>query len=206
MVDGDGRRCGARHPGGGRSRPGRSSPPARRGRDLVPQSQARAPDPVRDRPGRSGAPAHDRPDRGQHAADVRAWLGGRPDEWLAGIATVATDLHEPYRNGLSPHLAHAQRVADPFHVVGVANRCLDTVRRRVQQETLGHRAVNGTRSTASEESSCGAPSGSTSEATDGCSWPCASVTPRTRFSARGWPRSPSGTCIWRRTSRTPPPF
>ena len=52
---------------------------------------------------------------------------------------MATDLHEPYRNGLSPHLAHAQRVADPFHVVGVANRCLDTVRRRVQQETLGHR-------------------------------------------------------------------
>ena len=76
---------------------------------------------------------------GNTAGDVRAWLGGRPDEWLAGITTVATDLHEPYRTGLSPHLAHAQRVADPFHVVGVANRCLDTVRRRVQQETLGHR-------------------------------------------------------------------
>jgi len=76
---------------------------------------------------------------GNTAGDVRAWLGGRPDEWLDGVATVATDLHEPYRNGLSPHLAHAQRVADPFHVVGVANRCLDTVRRRVQQETLGHR-------------------------------------------------------------------
>ena len=76
---------------------------------------------------------------GNTAADVRGWLGGRPDGWLAGVRTVATDLHEPFRNGLSPHLAHAQRVADPFHVVGVANRCLDTVRRRVQQETLGHR-------------------------------------------------------------------
>ena len=76
---------------------------------------------------------------GNTAGEVRAWLGGRPDEWLDGVATVATDLHEPYRTGLSPHLAHAQRVADPFHVVGVANRCLDTVRRRVQQETLGHR-------------------------------------------------------------------
>ena len=31
------------------------------------------------------------------------------------------------------------RVADPFHVVRVANHCLDAVRRRVQNETLGHR-------------------------------------------------------------------
>src|SRR5256885_10376926 len=38
-----------------------------------------------------------------------------------------------------PHLAHATRVADLFHVVRVANRCVDKVRRRVQNETLGHR-------------------------------------------------------------------
>ena len=30
-------------------------------------------------------------------------------------------------------------MADPFHVIRVANRCLDKVRRRVQNETLGHR-------------------------------------------------------------------
>jgi transposase len=76
---------------------------------------------------------------GNTATDVRAWLAGRPDGWLEEVRTVAIDLHESYRAGLSPHLAHARRVADPFHVVGVANRCLDTVRRRVQQETLGHR-------------------------------------------------------------------
>ena len=29
--------------------------------------------------------------------------------------------------------------ADPFHVVRIANRCVDKVRRRVQNETLGHR-------------------------------------------------------------------
>ena len=44
-----------------------------------------------------------------------------------------------YRAGLSPHLDHARRVADPFHVVRVGNRCVDKVRRRVQNETLGHR-------------------------------------------------------------------
>jgi transposase len=52
---------------------------------------------------------------------------------------VATDLAESYRAGLSPHLDHCVRVADPFHVVRVANRCMDTVRRRVQNEQLGHR-------------------------------------------------------------------
>ena len=52
---------------------------------------------------------------------------------------VATDLAQSFRAGLSPHLDHAIRVADPFHVVRVANRCLDKVRRRVQNETLKHR-------------------------------------------------------------------
>jgi len=32
---------------------------------------------------------------------------------------VTTDLAESYRAGLDPHLAHATRVADPFHVVRV---------------------------------------------------------------------------------------
>ena len=56
---------------------------------------------------------------------------------------VTTDLAESYRAGLSPHLAHATRVADPFHVVRVGNRCLDKVRRRVQNETLLHRGRKG---------------------------------------------------------------
>ena len=36
-------------------------------------------------------------------------------------------------------LPRAYQVADPFHVVRLANRCVDLVRRRVQDETLGHR-------------------------------------------------------------------
>ncbi len=51
--------------------------------------------------------------------------GGDPPTWA-----------ESFRAGLDPHLAHATRVADPFHVVRVGNRCLDKVRRRAQQETL----------------------------------------------------------------------
>jgi transposase len=76
---------------------------------------------------------------GNSAADLRRWTANAHPAWLRGITVVATDLAESFRAGLSPHLDHARRVADPFHVVRVANRCIDTVRRRVQNETLGHR-------------------------------------------------------------------
>lgn len=76
---------------------------------------------------------------GNSAKDLRRWLANADPAWLADIQVVATDLAESFRAGLSPHLDHARRVADPFHVVRVANRCLDQVRRRVQNETLGHR-------------------------------------------------------------------
>jgi len=76
---------------------------------------------------------------GNRAADLRGWCETQDKDFLEGITTVATDLAESFRAGLRPHLDHARRVADPFHVVRAGNRCLDKVRRRVQQETLGHR-------------------------------------------------------------------
>ena len=76
---------------------------------------------------------------GNAAADLRRWCANQDPSWLAGVRVVATDLAESYRAGTAPHLDHAIRVADPFHVVRVANRCVDKVRRRVQNETLGHR-------------------------------------------------------------------
>ena len=59
--------------------------------------------------------------------------------WLAGVKVVALDLTDTHRSGLHPHLSHARRVADPFHVIRVGNRMVDEVRRRVQNETMGHR-------------------------------------------------------------------
>jgi transposase len=76
---------------------------------------------------------------GNAASDLRRWCSEQDPAWLVGIRVVTTDLAESYRRGLDPHLAHARRVADPFHVVRVGNRCVDKVRRRVQQETLAHR-------------------------------------------------------------------
>ncbi len=76
---------------------------------------------------------------GNRAADLRRWCTNADPGWLAHIKVVATDLTDSYRAGMSPQLDHATRVADPFHVVRVANRCVDQVRRRVQRETLAHR-------------------------------------------------------------------
>ena len=49
------------------------------------------------------------------------------------------DLSGPYRATFKVALPQAKQVADPFHVVKLANKALDDVRRRVQNETLGHR-------------------------------------------------------------------
>lgn len=76
---------------------------------------------------------------GNASKDLGSWLDRRAAGWLAGVEVVATDLAESYRHGLAGRLDHAIRVADPFHVVRLANRCLDQVRRRVQNRTLGHR-------------------------------------------------------------------
>ena len=45
----------------------------------------------------------------------------------------------PYRTAYDRVLPNALQVADPFHVIRLANQRLDEVRRRVQNETLGHR-------------------------------------------------------------------
>ncbi len=76
---------------------------------------------------------------GKSAAKLRKWTAERSGRWRSGVKVVALDLTDTYRAGLHPHLSHARRVADPFHVTRVANRMVDQVRRRVQNETLGRR-------------------------------------------------------------------
>jgi transposase len=67
----------------------------------------------------------------------------QPGAWLEAVRVVATDLTDSYRRGMAGVLDHALKVADPFHVVRVAQRCLDSIRRRVQREHLGHRGRSG---------------------------------------------------------------
>jgi transposase len=76
---------------------------------------------------------------GRQGPDLDSWLVERPEAWRQGVTVTVTDLHEPFRTALAAHLPNATAVADAFHVVAVGTRVVDRTRRRVQQETLGHR-------------------------------------------------------------------
>lgn len=76
---------------------------------------------------------------GRSAKAPSTWLEARPQAWRDGISWAALDLSGPYRKTFNDSLPDATQVADPFHVIKLANTRLDDVRRRVQQDTLGHR-------------------------------------------------------------------
>jgi transposase len=76
---------------------------------------------------------------GRSAAGPIDWLAGRPQAWRDAISWATLDLSGPYRKVFDTMLPDAVQVADPFHVIRLANSKLDECRRRVQNETLGHR-------------------------------------------------------------------
>jgi transposase len=76
---------------------------------------------------------------GRSSAGLCAWLAERPEAWRDAIAWAVLDLSGPWRLAFDTMLPDAAQVADPFHLIKLANQRLDEVRRRVQQETLGHR-------------------------------------------------------------------
>jgi transposase len=77
--------------------------------------------------------------QGRSAAAPTAWTRGRPSAWRERIAWGCLDLSGPHRKAFDDALPNTAQVADPFHVVKVANGKLDECRRRVQNETLRHR-------------------------------------------------------------------
>ncbi len=76
---------------------------------------------------------------GRTAKEPAGWLLKQPAGWLKGIRWATLDLSGPYRAAFDTAIPHAEQVADPFHVVRFADNTLDEVRRRVQNQTLGHR-------------------------------------------------------------------
>jgi transposase len=73
------------------------------------------------------------------AVAVTEWLSAKPTPWLAGIRHVVIDPYQPYATAVAKGLPAAQVVVDHFHVIRLANATLDDVRRRTQNDTLGHR-------------------------------------------------------------------
>lgn len=76
---------------------------------------------------------------GRDAAAGCAWFAEQPAEWCQAIEWATLDLSGPYRAVFDTMLPSAVQIADPFHVVKLANFVLDETRRRVQNDTLGHR-------------------------------------------------------------------
>ncbi|HLG68172.1 MAG TPA: ISL3 family transposase [Acidimicrobiales bacterium] len=76
---------------------------------------------------------------GRGSTEPMAWLAERGPAFRAAIEYGTIDLSGPYRRVFEVMVPSATLVADPFHLVRHANAKLDECRRRVQNETLGHR-------------------------------------------------------------------
>jgi len=78
---------------------------------------------------------------GRDSQGATGWLQARDPDWRAQVRYGVLDLSGPYRAVYNAALDHVIQVADPFHLIRLANDKLDECRRRVQNETLGHRGL-----------------------------------------------------------------
>jgi transposase len=70
---------------------------------------------------------------------VSSWLEAKGRGFCDRVAVAAIDPHAGYQRAIRLTLPQATVTVDPFHLIKLANACIDDVRRRVQRETLGHR-------------------------------------------------------------------
>jgi len=75
---------------------------------------------------------------GRSSVGACPWFAEQDQAWLDRIAWATLDLSGPWRLAFTTMLPTATQVADTFHIMKLANQRLDDVRRRVQNETLGH--------------------------------------------------------------------
>jgi transposase len=69
--------------------------------------------------------------------DVAGWIDKQPKPWKERIRFGALDMSATYAAVYDVMLPKAAQVVDPFHVISLANRALDAVRRPVQNEQTG---------------------------------------------------------------------
>lgn len=80
---------------------------------------------------------------GRSGAVYTGWLNERDAAFRAGVKIATLDPFQGYKNAVDENLEDAVAVVDAFHVVKLGGHAVDEVRRRVQQETLGHRGHAG---------------------------------------------------------------
>lgn len=81
--------------------------------------------------------------KGRTGAAYGDWLSAQGPVFTAGIRTATLDPFQGYANAIRDELPEAITVLDAFHAVKLGSSVVDEVRRRVQQDTLGHRGRTG---------------------------------------------------------------
>jgi transposase len=76
---------------------------------------------------------------GRSGTAYATWLKDAPDGFTATVQHAALDPFRGYANAIRDELPDAVAVLDAFHVVKLGTQVVDEVRRRVQQDTIGHR-------------------------------------------------------------------
>jgi len=77
--------------------------------------------------------------QGRSKQAVKQWLADRTEAWRQGLEVVAMDGFTGYKTAAAEEVPDAIAVMDPFHVARLAGDALDLCRRRIQQDTCGHR-------------------------------------------------------------------
>jgi transposase len=77
--------------------------------------------------------------QGRSGTVLAQWVQQQEASWRDQIAVAALDPFRGYATALRTCLPQATRVLDAFHVTRLGFAAVDDVRRRVQQEDLGHR-------------------------------------------------------------------
>ena len=81
--------------------------------------------------------------QGRSKQAFSGWLAAMPQAWRDGVEVVAMDGFTGFKTATNDELPAAVAVMDPFHVVRLAGDATDRCRRRVQQDTCGHRGYAG---------------------------------------------------------------
>ena len=80
---------------------------------------------------------------GRSGTVYKNWLEERGEDFRAGVQIATLDPFQGYKNAIDDQLQDATSVLDTFHIVKLAGDAPGEVRRRVQQDTTGHRGRTG---------------------------------------------------------------
>ena len=80
---------------------------------------------------------------GRSGKAYASWLAERGEAFRNNVKVAALGPFAGYKTAIDDKLEDATAVLDAFHVVKLGTAAVDEVRRRVQQDTLGHRGRKG---------------------------------------------------------------